>query len=90
MGKRVKIIWTKHAEDRQREWERRKGVTRRLVEEVARNPSQLAPGDSGIFVAQNLWQGGVLRIPFIETDGGRKLLTVYWTSRVKRYWREHS
>ncbi len=84
----VKIIWTNHAEERQREWERMKGVTRDVVQNVVLSPSQVVPGDRDTRVAQSQWQGGLLRIPFIETRDGRKVLTVYWTSRTKRYWRE--
>jgi len=86
----VKILWTTHAEERQREWQRRKSITRQLVEEVAGHPEQVVPGDQGTRVAQSLWRDGLLRIPFVDTGEERKLLTVYWTSRVKRYWREPS
>ena len=84
----MKIIWTIHAEDRQREWERMKGLTREVVQNVVRRPDQVVPGDLSILIAQSQWRGGLLRVPFIETDQGRKLITVYWTSRVRRYWRE--
>ena len=29
---------------------------------------------------------GLLRVPFVEVEEGRKILTVYWTSRVEKYW----
>ncbi len=45
----MSIIWTQHAAQRQREWER-------------------------------------LRVPFTTVEEGRKVLTVYWTSKVSRYW----
>jgi hypothetical protein len=81
------VIWTAHAEDRQKEWEHRKLVTRELVERVLLNPEQVVEGDMGTFVAQSQWQGGLLRVPFVDTPKGRKALTVYWTSRIGRYWR---
>jgi len=87
-GGPVKIIWTSHADDRVREWHRRKGVTRELVEEVLRKPEQVVPGDLNTLVAQRRWLGGLLRVPFGEVQEGRKVLTVYWTSRTARYWRE--
>ena len=31
---------------------------------------------------------GLLRVPFVEAEGERKILTVYWTSKVEKYWRE--
>ncbi len=74
-GGPVKIIWTSHADDRVREWHRRKGVTRELVEEVLRKPEQVVPGDLNTLVAQRRWLGGLLRVPFGEVQEGRKVLT---------------
>lgn len=37
------VIWTRHAGERQREWERRRGVTRREVEDALRKPEQIVP-----------------------------------------------
>ncbi len=84
----MKIIWTIHAEERQREWERMKGVTREVVENAVLSPDQVVTGDLSTLVAQSHWRGGLLRVAFIETGEGRKLITVYWTSRMRRYWRE--
>ena len=52
------------------------------------NPEQIVPGDLGILVAQSKTRNGLLRSPFIEMGDTRKVLTVYWTSKVERYWRE--
>ena len=49
----MKILWTKHAEDRQKEWEKKLGVKKDEVERVVRNPDQIVPGDKEIFVAQS-------------------------------------
>ena len=84
----MKIIWTRHAEDRQKEWKKRLTITRGEVEDLLRNPEQVVPGDSGAFVAQAKRGNGLLRAPFIEVEEGRKILTVYWTSKASRYWRE--
>lgn len=84
----MKIIWTKHAEDRQKEWERRLGVTREEVENVVINPEQVVKGDMIALVAQARRRSGLLRIPFLEIGEARKLLTVYWTSKIERYWKE--
>jgi hypothetical protein len=48
----MNIIWTKHAEERQKEWEKKMGTTRSEVEDLLRNPEQVAPGDMDAFVAQ--------------------------------------
>jgi len=81
------IIWTKHAEERQIEWQSKLGITRHEIEQAIRNPEQVVSGDQGAFVAQTRRANGLLRIPFTETEGNRKILTVYWTSKVDRYWR---
>jgi hypothetical protein len=84
----MKIIWTKHAKDRQKEWEKKLGVTRQEVEDLVSNPEQIVPGDLEAFVAQTKIRNGLLRVPFIEIGEGRKILTVYWTSKLERYWKE--
>jgi len=83
-----KIIWTKHAEERQKGWEIKLGITRQDVECVLMSPEQIQTGDQGAFVAQSKKLDGLLRIPFIEIEGKRKILTVYWTSKIDRYWKE--
>jgi hypothetical protein len=84
----VKIIWTRHARERQEEWQKKLGITRQEVENLARNPEQVVLGDLKAFVAQSRRGNGLLRVPFAETEGGRKILTVYWTSKVEKYWQE--
>lgn len=83
----VKIIWTNHAQERQREWEEEVGVTRREVESVVSFPEQIVPGDREVQVAQSRPGNGLLRVPFIEGEDGRRVIIVYWTSRVERYWK---
>lgn len=84
----MKIIWTIHAENRQKEWEKKLGITKQEVEDSIISPEQIVPGDVGVLVVQTRVRNGLLRVPFIETEGGRKVLTVYWTSKVERYWKE--
>ena len=84
----MRIIWTRHAEERQKEWEKKLGITRGEVEDVLRNPEQIVPGDREASVAQSRRGNGLLRAPFVEIAGTRKVLTVYWTSKVEKYWKE--
>jgi len=84
----VKIIWTRHAGERQEEWQKKLGITPQEVEDLLRDPEQVVPGDLDAFVAQAKRGNGLLRVPFVETERGRKILTVYWTSKVEKYWRE--
>ena len=53
-----------------------------------RNPGQIVPGDRDALVAQSRRGNGLLRVPFVEMEGNRKVLTVYWTSKVEKYWKE--
>ncbi|MBI4839417.1 MAG: DUF4258 domain-containing protein [Nitrospirae bacterium] len=82
------IIWTKHAEERQKEWEKKLKITRQEVEALINNPEQIVPGDMGVLVAQSRTRNGLLRAPFIKIGSDRKVLTVYWTSKVEKYWKE--
>ena len=77
-----------HAQERQKEWERKLGVTRQEVEEMLENPEQIVSGDQNALVAQSRRGEGLLRVPFVEVEGKRKILTVYWTSQAKRYGEE--
>lgn len=84
----MKIIWSRHAQERQREWEKKLGITLREVEEILKNPQQIVPGYRSAQVAQTKRGNGLLRVPFVEEAGEVKVLTLYWTSKVQRYWRE--
>ncbi len=84
----MNIVWTKHGEERQREWERKLGITRQEVEDLLMEPEQVVPGDLEALVAQKRRDNGLLRVPFIGTGEERKILTVYWTSRIEKYWKE--
>jgi len=84
----MNIVWTRHAEERQREWEKKLGITRQEVEQVLSNPEQIVPGDRNALVAQARRGNGLLRVPFVEVEEKRKVLTLYWTSRVEKYWKE--
>jgi len=81
----VKIVWTRHAEERQKEWERKRYITREEVENLVRNPSQVVNGDLGILVAQGETRDGLLRVPFIRAENSLRIITVYWTSKIEKY-----
>ena len=48
---------------------------------------QIVIGHSDLQVAQSRRSHGLLRVPFLEVEGCRKIVTVYWTSQTGRYWR---
>lgn len=84
----MRIIWTGHASDRQREWQKKRGVTQSEVEALLQNPEQVVPGDRKIRIAQGRRKNGLLRVAFIDTEGVRKIVTMYWTSKIAKYWQE--
>lgn len=84
----MKIVWTRHAGERQKEWEKKLAITRQDVENLLMNPEQIVPGDRNVFAAQSKWGNGLLRAAFVETGENRKVLTLYWTSKVEKYWKE--
>jgi len=84
----MKIIWTFHAEQRQEEWSKKFGVTKEEVENLLKNPEQIVQGHIDVLVAQGKMHNGLLRVPFKEVEKDRKVLTVYWTSKIEKYWEE--
>ena len=83
-----RILWTKHAIQRQADWEKKLGITKEEVEEILQGSRHVVEGDLEVRVAQSLRSNGIVRIPFVESKGTRKVITVYWTSKVEKYWKE--
>jgi len=65
----------------------RLGITKEDVEAVLLDPDQVVPGEGEAMVAQKKWAEGLIRVPFIQVEGARKILTVYYTSKIDRYWK---
>ena len=86
----MKIIWTKHADERLKEWEKKISISRQEIDDLLRDPEQVVPGDMTALVAQKKKQNGLLRVPFLAIGEDRKNLTIYWTSKTERYWRKES
>ena len=84
----MKVIWTKHAEQRLEEWKKKIKITKEEVERILKNSHQIVPGDLDAFVAQYRFGDGLLRIPFKYIDKDIKILTIYWTSKINKYWKE--
>ncbi len=84
----MEIIWTMHAKTRQKEWEKKLEITKQEVENLLSNPEQIVSGDMGVLIAQSRYRDGLLRIAFVERENKRKILTMYWTSKIKKYWKE--
>jgi hypothetical protein len=43
-----------------------------------------------VLVAQSQRGKGLLRVVFVEIGNTKRILTLYWTNQVKRYWQEES
>jgi hypothetical protein len=84
----MKVIWTKHSKTRQKEWEKKLEISINEVEDCVKSPEQIVPGDMDVLIAQKRTRDGLLRIPYLEVRGNRKIITIYWTSKVKKYWKE--
>jgi hypothetical protein len=85
----MQIAWTIHAEERQQQWQQRLNITREEVEMVLMNPQQcMAEGD--VLVAQSRRGDGLLRVVFVGIGNTKRILTMYWTNQVTRYWQEES
>lgn len=85
----MQIVWTKHAEERQQQWEDRLGITREEVEATVTNPQQIIVEES-VLGAQIQRGNGLLRVPFVELGNTKRILTLYWTNQVNRYWQQKS
>jgi len=84
----MQIVWTKHAQERQQQWEERLRITREEVEAAVTNPQQIIV-EEDVLVAQIKRGNGLLRVPFVEIGKTRRISTLYWTNQVKRYWQEN-
>ncbi len=85
----MQIAWTRHAEERQQQWQQRLEITREEVEMVLMNPQQVMVEDD-VLVAQSRRGEGLLRVIFVEIGNTKRILTLYWTNQVNRYWQEET
>lgn len=81
------IVWTRHAEERQKQWQQRLGIIREEVEIVLNNPQQIVI-ENEVLIAQSKRGNGLLRIVFVNIGNTQRILTLYWTNQVNRYWQE--
>jgi hypothetical protein len=65
----MECLWTRHAEERQQEWQTKLGVTREEVEEVLRHPEPIVAGDQSALIAQSRRDDGFLTCPFSQRWG---------------------
>jgi len=53
------------------------------------SPQQTMVEDD-VMVAHSQRGNGLLRVVFVEIGNTKRILTLYWTNQVKRYWQEES
>ena len=85
----MEVVLTRHA----REMAARRQIDEILIRKVARHPEQRVRGVEGAVVLQSRFvdeQAGktmLLRLVAEESPGRVRILTVYKTSRVEKYWK---
>ncbi|OSS41324.1 hypothetical protein DESAMIL20_877 [Desulfurella amilsii] len=82
------IVWTKHAQERLRQWQYKINIDKNLVEEILLNPPQIVSGDLDVLVAQSKIRNGLIRVPFKKEGETLKILTIYYTTKIEKYWRD--
>ena len=83
-----KIIWTRHAEERQKQWELKIGISREEAERALENPREVVAGEGGLMIAQSPRGRGLLRIVFKASQESQAIVTIYWTSKMEKYRRD--
>ena len=81
-----KIEFTKYAEFQLEE----RLINRLDVLDTIKYPGQIVIGHKGRKIAQKILQksgeDGLLRVIFEEKEGILLVITVYWTSKLRKYW----
>ncbi|MCU0569515.1 MAG: DUF4258 domain-containing protein [Oculatellaceae cyanobacterium Prado106] len=72
----MQIVWSKHAEERQQQWQQRFNITREEIEATLLNPQQIVIEDD-VLVAQSKRGEGLLRVVFVEIGNTKRILTLY-------------
>ena len=83
----MRIIWTKHAEERQQKWQQKLDITREEIEAILTSTQQIITEDNAL-IAQSIQGNGLLRIVFANLGDTKKIITLYWTNPISRYWQE--
>ena len=75
----MQIRWTKHAEERQQQWQQKLDIIREEIEAILTNPQQIITEDNAL-IAQSIRGNGLLRIVFADFGDTQKTITLYWTN----------
>jgi hypothetical protein len=84
---REKVEFTKYAELQIQE----RGIRHEDILNTLNSPGQVLSGKKGRKIAQKKvnrgGEKGLLRIIFEEKVNAKVVITVYWTSKIEKYWR---
>ena len=80
--------YSTHAEDQLKERE----LSKELADQILLNPMQVLESKKGRKIAQSIVKfekkAFLIRVVYIERPDHYNVITVYKTSRIKKYWRE--
>jgi hypothetical protein len=85
----MKVVLLNHLKSQAKE----RGIDIKLVEDTLSNPEQIIPDIKELKVAHKKYFDGsknkeyLIRVVFREEQGLRVGITVYRTSKIKKYWR---
>ncbi|MGC9169093.1 MAG: DUF4258 domain-containing protein [Desulfurella sp.] len=83
----MNIVWTKHAQERLTQWQQKLNIRKLDIENIILNPQQIVAGDLDALVAQSKFESGLIRVVFKKESGNIKILTIYYTSKIDKYWK---
>jgi len=87
MGSMEKIEFSKYAELQAQE----RRIKKQDILDTLESPGQVLLGKKGRKIAQKKLnregEKGLLRVIFEEKTDVKVVITAYWTSRIKKYWR---
>jgi hypothetical protein len=58
-----------------------------IPETIVTQPQQIVTEDE-VLVAQSIRGNGLLRVVFADIGNTRRIITLYWTNQINRYWQE--
>ncbi|QTA38474.1 DUF4258 domain-containing protein [Thermosipho ferrireducens] len=73
------LKWTEHALENLKS----RGISKKLVEEILKNPDEIVTGKYGRTIYHKLIGNKLMRV----ITENNLIITVYYTSRVTKYWK---
>ena len=84
----MNIEYTKHAEENLID----RKIPKNLVEETLKHPQQIVRNHGNRKIAQSIYRRDnkdfLLRVVYEQGSEGWVVITIYWTTKIKKYWEE--